>query len=520
MNYYPLPKDVAAAASTWLAQQGPANVIDPCAGEGDALLTLTSGINVNYYGIEIHDKRFEALEKRLPSGSKTLHGSIHHCRVGMNTMQMVYCNPPYEFEQDSSGASQRSEQTFLNHTLQWLCKNGILVFVIPIQSYKRTNMIETLVTHFKDIQVRKFTYKNEKDTHVRDDLIIFAKRRAVKKTPKAIEIVSMRDGAEYIKWLEAKDEPEYRLPAALHVPTFKKVYYSDEELAASASKHGVRSSKAYADLFAPSSLKFRPIMPMRQGHVASIIAAGGIDNLVVQTDKGYAIVKGASYKQLSEPNVSITENEREQTIKIQKYETPKSQITILDESGEIQTYRESELTDFITDNTALIADAIRTRYEPIYSILNHVDDANGYRVELMRAFPNKFVPGTTWRGLMPPQMHTAAAVVTALTGKNGYGKSVCKPKQSIFLQGEMGTGYRLCEPIRFPCQPQRKSGIVWVRSNGITSKDTEAYAAQRAANRYWAEMAVLKQRADLQHSSAVVSMRFESSHLMAIGVTM
>ena len=80
------------------------------------------------------------------------------------------------------------------------------------------------------------------------------------------------------------------------------------QAAAEARKSGLWTNQAIQDSLWPlHTVKTQPLMPLRQGHMAMLVAAGFLDNLCLEGNGKRILVKGRTVKKME--CVSETENE-------------------------------------------------------------------------------------------------------------------------------------------------------------------------------------------------------------------
>ena len=127
LGYYPLPIEEARNISALLMSSAPYAAIDPCAGEGTALLEVTKDTGADLAAIELDADRAEAANR---NGVATVHGSAFECRVLAETCSLLYLNPPYDNE-FGPHSNKRMELVFLEHCYRWVTTEGVLVFVVP-----------------------------------------------------------------------------------------------------------------------------------------------------------------------------------------------------------------------------------------------------------------------------------------------------------------------------------------------------------------------------------------------------
>lgn len=92
LGYYPLATAEARRIRSYLQFSGEcASVLDPCAGTGAALCTLTDGVGVRRYGVELDSHRAEEARKIL---DHVIQGSAFDTHAPVESFSMVYLNPP------------------------------------------------------------------------------------------------------------------------------------------------------------------------------------------------------------------------------------------------------------------------------------------------------------------------------------------------------------------------------------------------------------------------------------------
>src|SRR5271165_4066717 len=127
LGYYPLPVEEAQNIRALLMSSAPYSAIDPCAGDGTALLEITMATVAHLAGIELDADRAAATAGK---GIATVHGSAFECRVLAETCSLLYLNPPYDTE-FGPHSNKRMELVFLEHCYRWVTSEGVLVFVVP-----------------------------------------------------------------------------------------------------------------------------------------------------------------------------------------------------------------------------------------------------------------------------------------------------------------------------------------------------------------------------------------------------
>lgn len=154
-GYYKTPTHLLPVISRYVSCSDPENarVLDPCAGEGEAIEHLGLGLGLStsrIYANELDEPRALACEKR---GLVSLCGdAVHELDAPLGGFQLVFLNPPYDEEADGSG---RTERKFLS-TIRFLQQNGILVYIVPLFVLQTRNVFERLTRSFHNIGMLRF----------------------------------------------------------------------------------------------------------------------------------------------------------------------------------------------------------------------------------------------------------------------------------------------------------------------------------------------------------------------------
>src|SRR5271157_2029136 len=122
LGYYPLPVEEARNIRALLVSSAPYAAIDPCVGDGTALIEITKGTGACLAGIELDADRAAAAGA---TGITTVHGSAFECRILAETCSLLYLNPPYDSE-FGPHSNKRMELVFLEHCYRWVTSEGVL----------------------------------------------------------------------------------------------------------------------------------------------------------------------------------------------------------------------------------------------------------------------------------------------------------------------------------------------------------------------------------------------------------
>src|SRR5215831_8968273 len=127
LGYFPLPIEEARNIRALLVPSGSYAAVDPCVGDGTALIEITKDTGAHWAGIELDADRAASA---AANGITSIHGSAFECRVLAETCSLLYLNPPYDSE-FGPHSNKRMELVFLEHCYRWVTSEGVLVFVVP-----------------------------------------------------------------------------------------------------------------------------------------------------------------------------------------------------------------------------------------------------------------------------------------------------------------------------------------------------------------------------------------------------
>lgn len=333
MGYYPTPPLVFSLISGIVIRNCPGRirVLDPCAGEGTALKEICEFLECESYGIELDTHRGGIAKKKL---TQCLITDYENTRISNQAFSLLYLNPPYDWaiRNDEVSGSERYERTFLRNTIKYLIPGGVLVYLIP-QSRLDKNIAKILTYRFKDVRV--FRFPDEEYSSFKQ-IVIFGvlKRKPVTDEGLIRYLTDVGQGQAIIPSIENAD-CEYIVPPSPTIKNFlfRTIHIDPEELKTEIERYGLNGK--INQMVSPMSLseKIKPIMPLRHGHLAQLLACGLMNGVVFDDDgRNPLIVKGITRK------IVETRTEHEDG-KERIIETDKIVISInaINEKGEIIT---------------------------------------------------------------------------------------------------------------------------------------------------------------------------------------
>ena len=249
-------------------------ILDPCCGAGDALERLAEGLDqpnamtIETYGVELHRDRAEQAEKRL---HRTLAVDLFATSIANGAFGLLLLNPPYDYDSED----KRTEHAFLTHCTRYLAESGLLVFIVPRQ--RLAVSARYLSTHYGRMRCWAFP---DPEREVFDQVVLFGYRKAdpVPDAPAESMVLewSLGEPEPLRSQRNSYSHPEYT-PAA--TPSgdilFTTRTVDPVAAAAEARRSGLWASTEITDTLWPArDNRTRPLMPLKRGHMAMLVAAG------------------------------------------------------------------------------------------------------------------------------------------------------------------------------------------------------------------------------------------------------
>ncbi len=281
MGYYPTPEHTLSSILDWIAFQKAtgakgSHALDPCCGTGEALQQLYfKNPHVVTYGVELDAQRAIAAREKLEFA---VQGSIFDARINpLGSTGLLYLNPPYDWD-----AGERVEMKFLKHAHKWLCTDGVLVFIVPELTLLYEKYGSWIGQHFYDTRIVRAT-RTEYPTF--KQVVLFAKKRK-----KRCETGPVAPPP--YPYIEDVEPSTYEIPVTDGPGVFQgRDTVTDEEVAG----HWPNVVKEIESICRRSdtAAQLSPLLPLRKGHLTSLLTAGILDGKV-ETADGPMILKGFS----------------------------------------------------------------------------------------------------------------------------------------------------------------------------------------------------------------------------------
>ena len=331
-GYYPTPERVVdliadlihTPSGYYYRERETVRILDPCCGAGDALQRLAERLDrpnsmpIETYGVELHRDRADEAEKRL---HRTLASDLFQTSIANGAFGLLLLNPPYDWDSED----KRVEHAFLTQTTRYLAESGLLVFIVPRQ--RLSYSARYLSTHYGRLQCWAFP---DPEREVFDQVVLFGYR-------KTDPVPDAHAEGMVMEWSVGQPEPlrsaRYTEFSPATAPSgdilFTTRTVDPAAAAAEARRSGLWTNTDITDSLWPAGdARTRPLMPLRRGHIAMLVAAGFLNNLALEAGGRRMLVKGRTSKEME-----LVEDSPEKEVHRERLNTT---VVALDlDSGEI-----------------------------------------------------------------------------------------------------------------------------------------------------------------------------------------
>jgi len=347
-GFFAAPEDAVSKIAQML--EAPASedrsfaIIDPCAGEGEAIWKLSQILNPyieDVYAIELDKSRAEVLKRRLPDSKVIAPADFFGVTCPSKSFSFAWVNPPFDSE---IGGGSRVEGQFLDRATKLLKPGGIIAFVCPEASVDNFKIEETLRTWYDDVSVVRFPDHCRDHNEVvvlgvkRDEMISYWHRTAAETIvyDERQPVGSDARGEEHVYCVPCSQGPGRKL---------RKISMTDKELLDALEKSPIVH---HLEPKQTDRLITRPPLELGKGHLALLLGSGHLDGVVDNGKEPPHVVRGTvrkvEYVKDSEDSVDSAGNVNNKTVIGQRITLV---IRAVGQDGVIHTYTPNgqELTE-------------------------------------------------------------------------------------------------------------------------------------------------------------------------------
>lgn len=308
LGYYKTPLNVVELIREAIFLEKGVRLLDPCCADGEALSIFAKGTPCETFGIEIEKDRFCAACERL---DRVLHSdALVEAVVSDRAFDLLWLNPPYDFDDaDATVRAERYESFFLERFLPALAYKGVLVLIIPYKVLKMRK-IRALLAGLSELKFYKFP---DPEYNAFNQIVVIGRK-------------AMCFASDYHKNIDLiEDQNAHVMPTVEEMPPiavevakrgrllFKANHIDPQEVFELTEPLKARFFRSIT----PASLAgVRPLMPLRQGHMAMLLAAGFINGELKNGDKDLVIKGSVDRKTVTSSETTETHQITRRTKKV------------------------------------------------------------------------------------------------------------------------------------------------------------------------------------------------------------
>ena len=291
LGYYKTPKQIVEQIKAGLSIGPNVCMLDPCCGTGEALQLLSQDADAQTLGIELEYGRYEKAKEVLDQ--VLLADALTEAMVSFQSMDLLWLNPPYDLDEgDFTQYRERLELLFLQRYIPVLAKNSVMIFIIALKEIYHPTICGIL-SRFADLDI--FRFPDEEFEAFKQVVVIGRKR-----------LVSGLDYEENFRRIMNQ--------RAETMPTTDMIRQNGITVTASENKRDLIFAANHIDpseilpltaalremfikdVTPPKLTDAHPLMPLRQGHMAMLLAAGYVNGELKDGNGEHLVIKGAVRK--------------------------------------------------------------------------------------------------------------------------------------------------------------------------------------------------------------------------------
>ncbi len=441
-GYYPTPERVTEWVTRYVRPSNGAGgkLLDACCGEGIAAATMAAACELESYGVELDLERANAASLRL---DHVVADDIDMVKIAREAFELLWLNPPYDVVQ-----GKRLEHKFLTHCTQFLAPHGVLVYIVP--QYAINAKIASYLARWYHT-VRAYRFPEPEFADYKQIVVFGIKREAASDDAQEQEQTLLNSCQRGLPLLtETPNENEiYQLPPPRAISEF--YFYaknlSPEELISAVKQNGVCNTAAWRENFDPATEldTFRPLMPLKEGHLISLIAAGHVQNIRLERNGERILVKGRTYKDQVENEDEESERLTDRFVtELMILDLAQGEFTRIDDAGKLAAFGEKW--------NVILLQRVMDSFPPIYN-MDYETSLTLAQVQLLNALsPHRRLPRRNVCGLFEAQKHVAAALYfylqrekcAALVGEMSVGKTSIGTALAALMGSQANPVFVMC----------------------------------------------------------------------------
>jgi hypothetical protein len=461
-GYYKTPTHliprIACLLEPHQADSGEVVFMDPCAGEGEAVLSLMRALvkdieDSSLYVCEMEATRAEKLKEAAKAvawrlAQEHVHGDAFRLtfnRKDKDGVSVLFLNPPYDLDR----VYGRLEHKFLSRFTSALTDGGVLLFLVPFYALKASG--EFLAKEYTDVRCFKFP---DADFEAFKQVVLFARKCETRFEPDQTIVQQVeawaQDASKLPELPNIVSKPVCQIPVARHMglsewvirpvdvtDITKKIrpWVQTTRSGGVTPVHGVLPDLPIQELLLR---KYPVATPPRPAHIAAGIASGIFNGSRVKpsdpkTGLPALLVKGVFDKEYR--TVEEKMNKDGEVKGLVQVQQPKLVVTVLDlKTHKYHTLKSGDSTDEPGIEGLTVTGLLRHYGDSLMAVMEqqcpilYDPRKDGDSIPL----------APTHRRLFTAQGHAAKAIVKLMGGPTATKKE--RHRKAAILLGEIGSG--------------------------------------------------------------------------------
>lgn len=317
MGFYPTPLCVIDALRKILVVQGETRYLDTCCGDGEPLSLLADGYEgCSTYGIELDENRAAVAEGKLDAVLRC--DSIYETRISRAAFGVLLLNPPYDDEWgDVDDEKIRVEARFLHQHFTYLAPKGVLIYIIPWSTVKKVKKF--LIMRLENPAI--FAFPGEEFDRFKQVVIMGQRPKGpfpeeIYKSNKdfwdAVTSVPVEDVQVRIPQVDSEEFYRCSYPVPVidrneKTFMFKSTRFDPDKAYTQVQDDGLMDTFLLETKIQTMS-SLQPLTPLRNGHMAMLLASGMMNGMVGKDDRKF-LIKGSVRKYQEETGYEDAESD-------------------------------------------------------------------------------------------------------------------------------------------------------------------------------------------------------------------
>ncbi len=318
MGYYPTKEEDAKLIATWFTGSNYL-MLDPCCGEGKALHTIMEARNndrdgASSFGIEIERNRAEQARK-LGIGP-VVNEDFLSIIIERGSVGAVFLNPPYD-------TVDQTHYHFIEQSTDLLCAGGLLILIIPQYELKGKTAVflESIYENIMIFRSIDTTFKQlimlgvKKEKRQVSDVAAIA---ALAVNPPVIREYVEDYGSSWntrfgIGKKKTPSDVKFNIPRTKSLEDIKISWKGIDPVVLEEKLGLFTTDWDRLKTFIPEAVCVkRPILPLRRGHLAQILASGLTDGVITDPATGKMYLIKGTVSRITE----VVEEDEEKTTEV------------------------------------------------------------------------------------------------------------------------------------------------------------------------------------------------------------